>query len=167
MTQNVMWSQGDTAGPAKIAFIRVAISISIAAAIMTFFDRIGTADVRDALPTLFDGGALKERLRFGAVGITFGSAVAAWVEALLLWRLANRTIDGVSPLGPLKPLLPALAAAALVAVGMRFVTDDVWPPIAAVLAVGLSGLTYLAVCFVTGVPQINLVLLGPLKRFRK
>lgn len=167
LTQNVMWSQGDTAGPAKIAFVRVAISITVAAAIMTFFDRIGTADVRDALPTLFDNGTLKERLRFGAVGITLGSAVAAWVEALLLWRLANRTIDGVSPLEPLKPLLPAIAAAAFVAIGMRFVTDDLWPPLAAVLAVGLSGLTYLAVCFVTGVPQINLVLVGPLKRFRK
>lgn len=167
LTQNVMWSQGDTAGPARIALIRVIISITIAASIMWFFDRIGTADVRDALPTLYDEGTLKEKLRFGAMGITLGSAVAAWVEALLLWRLASGRIDGVSPLRPLKPLLPALGAAALVAVAMRFITDDLWPPLAALLAVGFSGVVYLAVCWVTGVPQISLVLVGPLKRFRK
>ncbi len=166
LAQNVMWSKGDTAGPAKIAVVRVIISISIAASIMWFFDRIGTADVRDALPTLYDGGTAKEKLRFGAMGITLGSAVAAWVEATLLWRLAARTVPGVSPLRPLKALLPALAAAALVSIGMRFVTDDMWPPIAAVLAVGFTGLTYLAVCYVRRVPQIDLVLLGPLKRFR-
>lgn len=166
LAQNVMWSKGDTSGPAKIAVVRVIISISLAASIMWFFDRIGTADVRDALPTLYDGGTVKEKLRFGAMGITLGSAVAAWVEATLLWRLAARTVPGVSPLRPLKALLPALAAASLVAIGMRFVTDDMWPPVAALLAVGMAGLTYLAVCYLRRVPQIDLVLVGPLKRFR-
>jgi|GEM_PF-6892495 len=51
LAQNVMWSQGDTSGPAKIAFVRVATSITIAASIMWLFDRIGTADLREALPT--------------------------------------------------------------------------------------------------------------------
>ena len=167
LTQNTLWSQGDTSGPAKIALVRVIISISIAAIAMQFFDRIGTTDVRDALPTLYDSGTLDDTLRFGAVGITLGSAVAAWVEATLLWRLAARAIPGVSPLAPLKPLLPALAGAAVVAIAMRFVTDDMWPPIAAVLAVGLSGLTYLALCFALKIPQIDLVLVGPLKKFRR
>ncbi len=167
LAQNVMWSQGDTSGPAKIAFIRVATSITIAASIMWLFDRIGTTNLREALPTLYDTDSPKELLRFGAVGITLGSAIAAWVESVLLWRLADRAVPGVSPLGPLKPLLPALGAAAVVAIVMRFATDDMWPPLAAVLAVGFSGLTYLAVCWLTGVPQVNLVLVGPLKRFRK
>ena len=167
LTQNTLWSQGDTSGPAKIALVRVLISISVAAIAMQYFDRIGTGDIRDALPTLYDGGTLDDTLRLGAVGITLGSAVAAWVEAILLWRLADRAIPGVSPLGPLKPLLPALGAAALVAIAMRFITDDLWPPLAALVAVGFSGVVYLAVCWVTGVPQINLVLVGPLKRFGK
>lgn len=166
LTQNTMWSRGDTAGPARIAVVRVVISITIAAIVMWFFDRIGTQDVRDALPTLYDDGDLKESLRFGAMGITFGSAVAAWVEAILLWRLADRTVPGVSPLAPLRPLLRPLGAAAVVALAMRFVTDDMWPPLGAALAVGLSGLTYLAVCRARNVAELDLLLVGPLKRFR-
>ncbi len=167
LTQNTLWSQGDTSGPAKIALIRVLISITTALVAMQLFDRLGTTDVREALPTLYDGGSFNEDLRFGAMGITLGSAVAAWVEATLLWRLADKAIPGVSPLGPLKPLLPALAGAALVAIAMRFVTDDMWPPLAAILAVGLSGVTYLALCFALKIPQIDLVLVGPLKKFRR
>ena len=167
LTQNVMWSQGDTSGPAKIAFFRVVISITIAASIMWFFDRIGTSDLRDALPTLYDTSDPKEMLRFGAVGITLGSAVAAWVEAALLWRLADKAIPGVSPLAPLKKLLPALGTAALVAILMRFVTDNMWPPLAAVIAVGSTGLTYLATSWATGVKEVNMVLVGPLKSLKR
>ena len=116
--------------------------------------------------TLYDDGGRNEKLRFGAMGITFGSAIGAWAEALLLWRLAERTVPGVSPLAPLRRLLPALAAAAVVAVAMRFVTDDMWPPLAAALAVGLSGLAYLVVCRASQVSEVNLLLVGPLKRFR-
>lgn len=166
LTQNTMWSRGDTAGPARIAIVRVIISIAIAASVMLLFDRIGTTDVRDVLPTLYDGGDTKEKLRFGAMGITLGSAVAAWVEAILLWRLADRTVPGVSPLAPLRDLLPALGGAAVVAIAMRFVTDDLWPPLAAALAVGLSGLTYLVICRVRGVKEVDLILAGPLRRFR-
>lgn len=166
LTQNTLWSQGDTAGPAKVALVRVIIAIAIAATAMQFFDQIGTDDVRDLLPTLYDEGTRNDALRFGAMGITLGSAVAAWVEAVLLWRLAERAVPGVSPLAPLRKLLPALAVSAVVALAMRVVTNDMWPPLAAVLAVGLSGLTYLVVCRVRGIKEVDLVLAGPLRRFR-
>ena len=76
-------------------------------------------------------------------------------------------MPGVSPLKPVKALIPALVAAGLVAIGMRFVTDDMWPPLAMVLSVGLSGLTYLAVCWIRGVKEINLLLVGPLRSLRR
>lgn len=166
LTQNTLWSQGDTSGPAKVALIRVIIAIAVAATAMQLFDQLGTDDVRDALPTLYDGGTRDDALRFGAMGITLGSAVAAWVEAFLLWRLADRAVPGVSPLKPLGRLVPALGAAAIVALVMRVATDDMWPPAAALLAVGLSGLAYLAVCRVRGVREVDLVLVGPLRRLR-
>ncbi len=166
LTQNTLWSQGDTVGPAKAAVFRLGIAVVISLATMWFFDRLGTTDIRDALPTLYDGGSRKESLRFGAMGITLGSAVASWVEAYVLGRLAHAAVPGVNPFRPFAALLPALIASGVVAVAMRFVTDDLWPPLAMVLAVGLAGATYVGVCYLRGVHEVNLVLQGPLRRFR-
>ena len=166
LSQNALWSQGDTAGPARVALVRVVIAIAIAAGVMRWFDQIGTADIRDALPTLYDRGELNTELRIGAAGITFGSAVAAWVEAILLWFMARDAVPGISPLRPLKPLLPSIAAAAVVAILFRFGTDDLWPPLAALLSVGFAGLAYVGVAWLRGVEETNLVLVGPLKRYR-
>lgn len=167
LTQNTLWSQGDTRSPALVAVVRVVIAIAIAAVARLFFDQFGPDDVRSWLPTLFDGGTRNSALRFGAMGITFGSAVAAWVEGILLWRAADRAVPGVSPLRPIKALIPALIAAATVAIGMRFATDDMWPPLAMVLSVGLSGLTYLIVCWMTKVKALNVLLVGPLRSLRR
>ena len=166
LTQNTLWSQGDTRSPARVAVVRVTIAIAIAAVAMQLFDRIGVDDVRSAVPTLFDGGTQNSSIRFGAMGITLGSAIAAWVEGVLLWRAADRAVPGVSPLRPIKALIPAITAAAVVALIMRVVTDDMWPPLAMILSVGLSGVTYLVVCRITKVKALNVLLLGPLKRFR-
>lgn len=169
LTQNTIWSQGDTKGPARIAFVRVMVAIGLSVLFMQLFDRVGTTDVRNALPTLFDGGpgSRDEQLRFGAVGITLASAIAAWVEAGLLQRLAGRTIADINPLRSMRPLLPALAVGAIVALVMRFVTDDMWPPLAVVIAVGSSGLAYVVTCWATRVPAVNAVLVGPLSRLRR
>ena len=85
----------------------------------------------------------------------------------MLQRLADRTISGINPLKAVGPLAPALVASSVVAVVMRVVTDDMWPPLALVLAVGLSGLTYVGVCWVKRVPAVNALLIGPLARFRR
>ena len=63
--------------------------------------------------------------------------------------------------------MPALGASAVVAIGMRFVTDDMWPPLAAFLSVGLSGLTFVGICWLRRVPEVDLILAGPLRRLRR
>ena len=165
LTQNTLWSRGDTKGPARAAIFRLVIGASIAVATMWFFDRVDTTDIRNALPTLFDGER-NETLRFGAVGITLGSAVASWVEAIVLGRLASKHVSGLSPFGALRRLAPAMVAAAVVAIIMRVVTDDVWPPLAMVFSVGLAGLTYVGVAYLLRVKEVNLLLVGPLRRLR-
>ena len=150
-----------------MAAIRVTIAIAVAIGAMLLFDQISSSDVRNALPTLFDGGQQDATLRFGAMGITLGSAVAGWVEAILLWRLADKAIPGVSPLRPIKALIPALIGAGVVAILMRIVTDDMWPPLAMILSVGLSGLTYLIICWVLRIPALNVLLGGPLRKLRR
>lgn len=169
LTQNTIWSQGDTSGPARIALVRVVVAIALSIPAMLLLDRLGPVDIRDTLPTLFDGdaNALEDGLRFGAAGITLASSVGSWVEAILLQRLARKTITDFNPFHSVRSLLPALGLAAAVAIVLRFITDDLWPPAALVIAVGLSGLTYVATARATGVAAVNAVLVGPLARLRK
>ncbi len=167
MTQNTLWSQGDTKGPAKAAIFRLGVAVVVALATMWTFDRLGTTDIRDALPTLYDGGETRQSLRFGAMGITLGSAISSWVEAYVLGRLTKKAVPGVNPFAPFKTLLPALGASALVAIAMRFVTDDMWPPLAMLLSVGFAGVTYVGVCWLRRVPEVNMLLAGPLRSLRR
>ncbi len=165
LTQNAVWSRGDTVGPARIATVRLVVAVVVALATMFAFDQIGPSDIREALPTI-DGSPGNDTLRMGAMGITFGSAIASWVEAVLLGRLADRHIPGMRPLAALPRLVPALAAAGLVAILGRIITQDMVRPVALVIAGGASGLTYLAVCRITNISEVNLFLKGPLRRLR-
>lgn len=167
LTQNVIWARGDTAGPARVSMVRVATSIIVAVLIMGLFDRLGTTDIRDRVPTLYDGGVKKEALRFGAMGITLGSAVGGWVEAILLWRMADRAVAGISPLRTVRPLLPALLATAITILALRVVTDDWWPLLGAAVTVGFGGVIYIGVLWAMRVPQANLVFIGPLRKLRR
>ena len=101
------------------------------------------------------------------MGISLAASIAGWVEALVLARLAGRAVSGVSPLQPLRRLVPAIGAASAVALILRFVVQDLWAPLAALIAVGLSGLTYVAVARASDVDEVDLVLIGPLTRFRR
>jgi putative peptidoglycan lipid II flippase len=172
LTQNTLWSQGDTAGPAKIAFVRMVLSGILAATLMWFFDKIAASDIRDALPTIADAPEVTnpadaDLLRFGAMGIALAAAIAAWTEAVLLGRLARRTVAGIAPLAPLRRMLPALGAAGVVAIICRFITDGWWPPLGAVVGVGAAGVAYVLTARATGVDESNLVLVGPLSRLRR
>jgi len=166
LTMNTVWAHGDTAGPARIAVARVAVSIVVAVAAMQLFDTISTSDIRSTVPTLFDGGHSDDSLRFGAMGITLGSAVAAWLEFALLTRLASTHVRDLRPLRAMGPLITPLVSAAIVAIAMRVATDDMWPPLAALLAVGFSGLSYVGAAILLRVDAAQAVLVGPLKRLR-
>ena len=167
LTQNTLWSQGDTTGPARIAALRMAISAIAAIVIMRWFDGIAPDEVRDAVPTISDPGSTDPSLRLGAVGIALAASIAGWTEAIVLGRLAGRAVEGVRPLEPLRRLLPSIAAAVAVALIMRIVVTDVWTPLAAVLALAATGLTYVGVSRATGIDEVDLLFVGPAARLRR
>lgn len=166
LTQNAVWSQGDTVHPARIAIVRVVISMIIAASTMLVFDAISVGDVRGFLPTLRATDDPKELLKFGAIGITLGSAIGAWVEAFLLSKLANIKIPGIDPFSPLKALRGPAVVAAVVALVTRTFTAGLWPPLGGIVSVGTAGLAYLFACRASGIREVNLLLIGPLNRWR-
>ena len=79
LLQNSFWALGDTKTPARIAVVRLVVSITGAVPVMLLLDPLHVSDVMGVDP---DNDL--SSLSFGAVGLGLGSAIAAWVE---LWRL--------------------------------------------------------------------------------
>jgi len=92
----------DTRTPARVAYLRVALSIGLGVALMFPLDTLGVG-----------------RLRFGAAGLALGASAAAWLEYVLLRR---RLAKAIGPHGPgvamvvRSVLAGCLASAAAVAV---------------------------------------------------
>ncbi len=80
LLSSAFYALGDTASPARIAVLRVGVALVIGASLMIPFDRI-------------EGGG---GLRYGAVGLALGTAVAAWLELGLL-RRRLRILTGAVP----------------------------------------------------------------------
>lgn len=127
----------DTRTPAKIAYLRVAVSVTTGVAFMVPLDRLGLAG-----------------LRLGAAGLALGVSCAAWLEYALLRRALTRRIGphgfGVSPV--LRLVLVASAAAA-VGVGAQAVAgalplagtplEAYHPVLTGFVSLGLFGAVYL------------------------
>lgn len=93
-------------------------------------------------------------LLWGAAGLTLASALAGWLELVLLRRGMNARIGATGlPAGLVVRLLAAAAAAALAAWMVRSVTGHVHPWMGAVLAFGPYGAVYLGVSWLTGVDE--------------
>ena len=167
--QNACYARGDTAGPARIAAIRVAVAAAVGTVVMFPLDRIvvgpdgllGAADAIGlawALPAA--ERALDDVVRLGAVGLALGSAVGAWTEIVLLSQRFGAPDAVRSALAA-----PAAAAAASFATtaALKLLVDG-WPvilsaPVVAAAAVGV----YTVVAYRSGVAEAHL-LLQPLRR---
>ena len=102
-----MMSSGDTRTPARVAFLRLALSIVLGAGAGFGLDRFALSAVIGA------PGA--ERLSLAAVGLALASAIGAWFELAVLQRRAPRADEArrlVSWRVAAGPAGAALAAAA-------------------------------------------------------
>ena len=75
----------DTKTPARIAYLRVALSVALGITLMFPLDSVGVG-----------------RLRFGAAGLALGASAAAWLEYVLLRRRLTKVIG---PHGPGAPMV--------------------------------------------------------------
>jgi putative peptidoglycan lipid II flippase len=152
----------DTRTPARVAYLRVVVSLAIGLTLMFPFDSV-------ALELLGTGGAIEER-RLGAVGLALGATAGAWMEYLILERaLARRigpheptrrttfAIAGAGAIGAAAALLAKalLGSVAPFRAGLvhRLLGADSWA-VAPLLAAGtalLFGVSYLAMASALGV----------------
>ena len=125
----------DTKTPAKMAYVRIAVSLTVGFTLMWPLDRMGVAGVG-----------------LGAAGLALGSAAGAWLEYVLLRRALGRSI-GVHGAGRRALLLQmgaaAVAAAAGVALQLRLPPAGPW--ITAVETLLPFGVLYLLVAHFSGV----------------
>ena len=168
MLQNASYAMGDTSGPARIAAIRVTVATALGVLFMFPLDRafIGPDGVEQLSDALGLAGPLDAALRgdesvvrLGAVGLSMGSAIGAWLELFLLSRLLDRRLPRLhAPSAALRP--PALAAAVAFAVtaAIKFVTGDLPDLAVAGLTIGIGGFLYVVMCFRTGVREADMVL---------
>ncbi|MCY4572285.1 MAG: murein biosynthesis integral membrane protein MurJ [Gemmatimonadetes bacterium] len=111
---STFYALGDTRTPARIAYVRIAVSVAVGASVMFPLDRFSV------------GG-----LGMGAAGLAAGASVGAWLELLLLRRSLVRRLRGLS-FGGRRVLVCVLAAA--VATGAGLATAMLLPPLHPALA---------------------------------
>jgi putative peptidoglycan lipid II flippase len=82
LLQNLFFAAGDTRTPARVAFLRLAVSAALGAAAGFGLDRFALSALVEA------PGA--ERLSLAAVGLALASAIGAWFELAVLERRVPR-----------------------------------------------------------------------------
>lgn len=168
MLQNAAYAMGDTAGPARLAALRVSLAAVLGVLFMFPLDRafIGISGVEQLGDAFGLMGPLDAAIRaddsvvrLGAVGLALGSAIGAWVELVLLSRLLDRHLPSLrSPVATLVAPGAAAAVAFAVTAAVKLVAADLPALLAALLTVGIGGFTYVVVAFRTGVREADMVL---------
>ena len=165
LLQSALYAAGDTRTPARVAVLRVSLSVALGVVLMIQFDRVAVAP--DGLVTVGELPAFglldqsaggPEVIRLGSVGLAVAGAVAAWVEQALLSR-AVRARFGRTRLGggQLWAIVAAAAVAAAVALAARPLIDDLAPLLAGVLAAVVVAAVYGAAASRLGVPDIRAI----------
>ena len=101
---SAFYAMRDTRTPARIAYLRVVVSLAVGISLMFPLDRFTSGE-----------------LHYGATGLALGASVAAWLEYILLRR---RLATVLGPHGPARSarisILGATAVAALAAVAAKW-----------------------------------------------
>ena len=168
MLQSASYAIGDTAGPARIAVVRVSIAAAVGLVVMFPLDRatvsaVGVDNLGDVLgfagPLDADIRRDESVVRLGAVGLALGSAIGAWLELFLLSRLVDRRLPGLPY--PRRILIPPGVAAAVafaVTAALKLAVGDLPTLLAVLITVGVGGAVYVFVAFRTGVKEADMVL---------
>lgn len=139
---SALFALGDTRTPLRIGLVRVSLATVVGFAAATF-----------------GPGIVGVEARWGIAGLTLAGGLAAWVEfALLRSHLQGR----IGSFGLPRRRLLALWTAAATGVGVAWAGGRLWPQLAtipaALLGLGLFGVTYLGMATVLGVPQVTAVI---------
>ncbi len=173
--QSSLYGIGDARTPARVAVVRVVVSVVVGAVLMLQLDRVAVVEgalvvteqlpvTRPLPPELRAGGPP----RLGAVGLGLGAATAAWVEVLALRRaLARRGQRASLDRRSRTAIVVATAASLAVSLALRPIVTGWTPVLGAVVAVVVVGTVHLSVARRLGSPDVERVLASLSRRLRR
>jgi putative peptidoglycan lipid II flippase len=140
----------DTRTPLRFAIVRVVLSI-----VLGYVCAI-------PLP-----GLLGVEQRWGVVGLTTASSLAAWTEFLLLRQVLSRRIGRTGlPRALLARLWGGAAAATIAGAVVKLALESQHPLVVALFSLGMYGIAYFAITAELGVPESRRML-GRIRLSRK
>lgn len=149
LLQNAFYAIGDTTTPARLAVVRVTASLVVAAPAMFALDAVPLARVAP-VP---DSGA---PLYLGAVGLSLGASVGAWLELGLLRRALRQSLPEMTLPWTGVARMTGLAVASLVPAYAVWMLLPAWPPLAvAPLVGGTFATAYLGSAYALGLPDLD------------
>jgi putative peptidoglycan lipid II flippase len=148
LLQNAFYAIGDTTTPAWIAVTRVTVSTLVAVPTMFWLDTIPLDRVVGPLPG--------EPLFLGALGLSLGATVGAWVEVWRLRRALRAPMPGATLPGGALLRMTALALAAVPPAAGVWAALPAWPVLlVAPLVVGTYAAAYLGAAWGLGFDEID------------
>ncbi len=164
LLQSVIYGLGEPRIPARIAAVRVAVSLALGLVLMFQFDRVvvgadglnivGDLPAVTPMPERFREPTGDGRHHLGAVGLSLAAAIAAWIEYRLLRQAVRRRVAPVSIGGGyIRPILVAAAVSGVVGLSTRAIVDEWMPVLAAIASMGSVGAVYLVGARLLGVPE--------------
>jgi putative peptidoglycan lipid II flippase len=134
LLSSAFYALRDTRTPARVAYLRVGVSIAAGVTLMIPADRLG-----------FEG------LRLGAAGLALGHSIGAWLEYVLLRRALAARIGPHGPgSGPMSRIALAAALATAVGVGIQAYAPPAHPVVAGLETLLPFGVVYLGAAALLG-----------------
>ncbi len=171
LLQSALYAAGAAPAVARAGLLRVALSAALGAVLMLQLDRVAlTPEGLAVVGELPATGPLPEQARaalegagrLGALGLSLGAAVGAWVEHLLLRRQVRARLGPVSlGGGELGRILAATAAAMGVALALRPLLEGLPPLAGGALVATAGGVVYLATTWALRVTEARALLRVP------
>jgi putative peptidoglycan lipid II flippase len=148
LLQNAFYAIGDTKTPAWIAVLRVTVSTVVAVPAMFWLDTIPIEQVVGPLPG--------DALFLGALGLSLGATVGAWVEvAALRWRLRDPLPSARIPWGRVIRMAGLALVSLGPAAGVWWMLPD-WPMLLLTpIVVGTYAAVYLGAAWGLGFDEIE------------
>ncbi|MFO8232602.1 MAG: murein biosynthesis integral membrane protein MurJ [Longimonas sp.] len=149
LLQNAFYALGDAKTPARLAVVRVVVSTIVAVPLMVWLD---TTAVPSITPV-----SSESPLFLGALGLSLGASVGAWVEFVLLRRALLGHLPSVTlvSLRTVATLIALASGAALPALGVWQLLAEASVWISAPLVGGTYALVYLGSAWGMDRPELN------------